>query len=82
MVVVRARRRQEVAVRVSARQALGGGIIFHHVGAGEGRKHQIAIQTQLRFEAHQLPDRRHHPGLRTNGRVTHARTRARWKADG
>ena len=41
MVVVRAGRRQEVAVRVSARQALGGGIIFHHEGGGEGGQRQM-----------------------------------------
>ena len=82
MMVVRTLRRQEVAIRVSARQAFGGGIIFHHVGIGEGRKNQIAIQTQLGFEAHQFPDRRHDPGLGANGRVAVAVRRARWKANG
>ena len=82
MMVVRALARQEVAVGVSAGQAFGGGIILHHVGVGEGGQNHIAIQTQLGFEAHQFPDRRHNSGFGANGRVAVADARARWKANG
>ncbi len=67
MVVLRSRRRQKVAVRISTGQSLRGCIILHNVGVGEGRQHQIAIQAQLGFETHQLPDRRHDPGSPRDG---------------
>ena len=59
MVIVRPARRQEVAIRIDARQALGGGIILHQVGIRQDRQSDIAVQSQLGLEAHHFPDRGH-----------------------